>query len=95
MIRKYGWHVKNSFIIAVRGSGGERGESGAMYFLRLHTIVGRRGRVRTRPELAAAIGEGAVFLAQGASYSYIRRPTRDHGAAADAGRGGASPMTPE
>jgi hypothetical protein len=28
--------------------------------------------VRTLPELAAAIGEGAAYLAQGASYSYIR-----------------------
>jgi hypothetical protein len=43
-----------------------------MNFLRLLTIGARRGRVRTLPELAAAIGEGAAFLAQGASYSYIR-----------------------
>jgi hypothetical protein len=43
-----------------------------MNFLRLLTIGARRGRVRTLPELATAIGEGAAFLAQGASYSYIR-----------------------
>jgi hypothetical protein len=43
-----------------------------MEFLRLLTIGARKGRVRTLPELAAAIGEGAAFLAQGASYSYIR-----------------------
>ncbi|MFQ5566134.1 MAG: esterase [Paracoccaceae bacterium] len=43
-----------------------------MSFLRLLTIGARRGRVRTLSELAAAIGEGAAYLAQGASYSYIR-----------------------
>jgi hypothetical protein len=43
-----------------------------MNFLRLLTIGARKQRVRTLPELAAAIGEGAAFLAQGASYSYIR-----------------------
>ncbi len=43
-----------------------------MNFLRLLTIGARKGRVRTLPELAAAIGEGAAYLAQGASYSYIR-----------------------
>ena len=43
-----------------------------MNFLRLLTIGTRRGRVRTLAELAAAIGEGAAYLAQGASYSYIR-----------------------
>ncbi|MHA1530018.1 MAG: esterase [Alphaproteobacteria bacterium] len=43
-----------------------------MNFLRLLTIGARKGRVRTLPELAVAIGEGAAFLAQGASYSYIR-----------------------
>lgn len=48
------------------------GESGAMNFLKLLTIGARKGRVRTLPELATAIGEGAAFLAQGASYSYIR-----------------------
>ena len=46
--------------------------SGAMNFLRLLTIGARKDRVRTLPELATAIGEGAAFLAQGASYSYIR-----------------------
>jgi hypothetical protein len=43
-----------------------------MNFLRLLTIGARKGRVRTLPELAVAIGEGAAFLAQGASYSYVR-----------------------
>ena len=43
-----------------------------MNFLRLLTIGVRKGRVRTMSELATAIGEGAAFLAQGASYSYIR-----------------------
>lgn len=47
-------------------------ESGAMNFLKMLTIGARKGRVRTLPELATAIGEGAAFLAQGASYSYIR-----------------------
>jgi len=43
-----------------------------MNFLKLLTIGARKGRVRTLPELATAIGEGAAYLAQGASYSYIR-----------------------
>ena len=43
-----------------------------MNFLKLLTIGARKGRVRTLPELAAAICEGAAYLAQGASYSYIR-----------------------
>jgi hypothetical protein len=43
-----------------------------MNFLRLLTIGARKGRIRTLPELAGALGEGAAFLAQGASYSYIR-----------------------
>ena len=43
-----------------------------MNFLKLLTIGARKGRVRTMSELATAIGEGAAFLAQGASYSYIR-----------------------
>lgn len=43
-----------------------------MKFLRLLTVGARRGRIGTPAELAAAIGEGAAYLAQGASYSYIR-----------------------
>ena len=43
-----------------------------MNFLKLLTIGTRKAQVRTLPELAAAIGEGAAFLAQGSSYSYIR-----------------------
>lgn len=43
-----------------------------MEFLRLLTVGARRGRIRTPAGLAAAIGEGAAYLAQGASYSYIR-----------------------
>ena len=43
-----------------------------MNFLRLLTIGARKGRVRSLAELATAIGEGAAYLAQGASYSYIR-----------------------
>lgn len=36
------------------------------------TIGSRRRRIATEADLAAAIGEGAAYLAQGASYSYIR-----------------------
>jgi len=43
-----------------------------MNFLKLLTIGARKDGVRTLPELTAAIGEGAAFLAQGSSYSYIR-----------------------
>jgi hypothetical protein len=43
-----------------------------MNFMKLLTIGARKGRISTLPELADAIGEGAAFLAQGASYSYIR-----------------------
>lgn len=43
-----------------------------MKFLKLLTIGSRRSRVSNMPELAAAIGEGAAFLAQGSAYSYIR-----------------------
>ena len=43
-----------------------------MNFLKLLTIGVRKGRVRTVSELVVAIGEGAAFLAQGSSYSYIR-----------------------
>jgi hypothetical protein len=43
-----------------------------MDFMKLLTIGARKGRICTPPELAGAIGEGAAFLAQGASYSYIR-----------------------
>jgi hypothetical protein len=43
-----------------------------MDFLKLLTIGRRKGRVRTLAELITAIAEGAAFLAQGASYSYIR-----------------------
>ena len=43
-----------------------------MNFLKLLTIGARKTQVRTLPELATAIGEGAAFLAQGSSYSYIR-----------------------
>lgn len=46
-----------------------------MNFLRLLSIGTRKGPVRTLPELTCAIGEGAAFLAQGASYSYIRART--------------------
>lgn len=43
-----------------------------MEFLRTLTLGARRGGIRTPDQLAAAIGEGAAYLAQGASYSYIR-----------------------
>jgi len=43
-----------------------------MNFLRLLTLGTRKSRVRTLPELAGAVGEGAAFLAQGSSYAYIR-----------------------
>ena len=43
-----------------------------MHFLRALTIGTRRGRIATVDELAVALGEGAAYLAQGASYSYIR-----------------------
>lgn len=43
-----------------------------MNFMKLLTIGARRGRIDTLPGLVDAIGEGAAFLAQGASYSYIR-----------------------
>jgi hypothetical protein len=45
---------------------------GAMEFLKTLTIGARRRRVRTVDQLAAAIGEGAAYLAQGSSFSYIR-----------------------
>ena len=43
-----------------------------MNFLRALTIGERRHRVATVADLEAAVGEGAAYLAQGASYSYIR-----------------------
>ena len=43
-----------------------------MNFLKLLTIGARKGRIATIPDLVIAIGEGAAFLSQGASYSYIR-----------------------
>lgn len=43
-----------------------------MDFLRLLTIGARKGRLGSLAELTVAIGEGAAYLAQGASYSYIR-----------------------
>jgi len=43
-----------------------------MNFLKTLTIGSRRKRIRTPDDLLAALREGAAFLAQGASYSYIR-----------------------
>lgn len=43
-----------------------------MNFLKLLTIGARKGRIASIPDLIAAIGEGAAYLSQGASYSYIR-----------------------
>lgn len=43
-----------------------------MKFLRTLTIGMRRGRIATVADLASAVGMGAAYLAQGASYSYIR-----------------------
>jgi hypothetical protein len=43
-----------------------------MDFLRNLTIGRRRGPVRSPDQVAAAIGESAAYLAQGASYAYIR-----------------------
>jgi hypothetical protein len=43
-----------------------------MNFLKLLTVGARKNRIQTLPELEVAVGEGAAFLAQGASYSYIR-----------------------
>ena len=46
-----------------------------MNFLRVLTIGTRRRRIATVPDLAGAVTEGAAYLAQGASYSYIRART--------------------
>lgn len=46
-----------------------------MKFLRALTIGERKGRIATVAELAAALAAGAAYLAQGASYSYIRART--------------------
>ena len=54
-------------------------ESGAMNFLKLLTIGARKGRVRTLPELATAIGEGAAFLAQGISPQMPLRGLKNSG----------------
>ena len=43
-----------------------------MNFLKLLTVGARKNRIQSLPELEVAVGEGAAFLAQGASYSYIR-----------------------
>lgn len=43
-----------------------------MHFLRALTIGRRRGRIAAVPDLVAAVSAGAAYLAQGASYSYIR-----------------------
>ncbi len=54
---QYRRHVNDSPIAAAVSGG-------AMNFLKLLTIGTRKGRVRTLPELATAIGEGAAFLVQ-------------------------------
>lgn len=46
-----------------------------MKFLRALTIGERKGRIATLAELTAALAGGAAYLAQGASYSYIRART--------------------
>lgn len=46
-----------------------------MQFLRALTIGTRRGRIASVDELAVGLREGAAYLAQGASYSYIRART--------------------
>ncbi len=46
-----------------------------MHFLRALTIGTRRGRIASVDELAVGLREGAAYLAQGASYSYIRART--------------------
>lgn len=43
-----------------------------MNFLRALTLGIRRGRISTSADLCRAVSEGAAYLAQGTSYSYIR-----------------------
>jgi len=43
-----------------------------MKLLKLLTIGARKGPIRTVVDLVGAISEGAAYLAQGASYSYMR-----------------------